>query len=205
MAGGGEAAATVPTAGGAVPATVVAGSVALVPRPAAAVAVEAEAGVADAVGAGGVAAMPGATSGGDPVAAGAETGAAVGGSSETEAAVTASEATVGESSSSGEAGESTVEAVHSASTSFSFRDSEETVSEARPEVGPNEAGPSGVLEVRPVDPLLALFGEDNSWWRNVVDFIRREAEGVVRDSPNYWREAIPRDEMQASGPRRDMS
>ena len=120
---------------------------ALVLGPAAAVAVEAEVGV---VVAGGVEATPGATSDGDPVAVGAETGAAVGGSAETEvvvgddaveAKVTASEATVGESSGSGEAGATMVEAVSSASTSFSLGDSEETVSETRPEVSPDEAEP----------------------------------------------------------------
>ena len=102
-----------------------------------------------------------------------------------EAEVTASEAIMGESSGSGEAGETTAKAVPSASTSFSLGDSEETVSEARPEVGPDEAGPSEVPEVRPVDPLLAQFGEDDSWWRNMVDFVRREAEGITRDPPNY--------------------
>ena len=39
----------------------------------------------------------------------------------------------------------------------------------------------------------------------MVDFIWREAEGVARDPLDYWREQIPRDEVQASGPRRDAS
>ena len=39
----------------------------------------------------------------------------------------------------------------------------------------------------------------------MVDFVRREAEGIARDPPDYWREQIPRDEVQASGPRRDVS
>ena len=39
----------------------------------------------------------------------------------------------------------------------------------------------------------------------MVDFVRREAAGVARDPPDYWREAIPRDKVQASGPRRDAS
>ena len=72
-----------------------------------------------------------------------------------EAEATAYEATVGESSGSGEDGETTAKAVSGSSTSFSLEDSEEAVSEARPEVSLDKAGPSEVPEVRPVDPFLA--------------------------------------------------
>ena len=88
-----------------------------------------------------------------------------------EVEVTASEATVGEDSGFGEAVETTAEAVSSSSTSFSLEDSEETVSEVRPEVSLDETGPSEVPEARLVDPFLAQFGEDNSWWQNLVDFL----------------------------------
>ena len=59
--------------------------------------------------------------------------------------------------------------------------------------------------MRPVDPFIAQFGEDDSWWRNMVDFVRREAEGDARDPSDYWREQIPRDEVLASGLHRDAS
>ena len=101
-----------------------------------------------------------------------------------EAEATASEDAVGPDSGSGEAVETTVAADTDSSSSFSYEDSEETVSERRPEVGLDEAGPTGVPEARPVDPFLVQFGEDDGWWRNMVDFVRREAEGDARDPPN---------------------
>ena len=76
----------------------------------------------------------------------------------------------------------------SSSSSFSYEDSEKTVSETRPEVGLDEAGPTEVPEARPVDPFLAQFGEDDSWWWNMVNFVQQGAEGDARDPPNYWRE-----------------
>ena len=71
--------------------------------------------------------------------------------------------------------------------------------------GLDEAGPAEVPEAGPVDPFIVQFGEDDGWWRNMVDFVRREAEGDARDPPDYWREQIPWDEVQASGPHRDSS
>lgn len=35
----------------------------------------------------------------------------------------------------------------------------------------------------PVDPLVAQFGEDDAWYCNILDFIRREAEGGAKDPP----------------------
>ena len=65
----------------------------------------------------------------------------------------------------------------------------------RPEVGLDEARPAEVPEAGPVGPFIVQFGEDDGWWRNMVDFIRREAEGDARDPLDYWREQIPRDEL----------
>ena len=39
------------------------------------------------------------------------------------------------------------------------------------EAGLDEAGPTVEPEVRPVDPLIAQSGEDDDWWRNMVDFV----------------------------------
>ena len=101
--------------------------------------------------------------------------------------------------------ETMAEADSGSSGFFSYEDSEETVSETRPEVGLDEAGPTEVLEARLVDPLIAQFGEEDGWWQNMVDYVRREAEGDARDPPDYWREEIPQDEVQASGLCRDAS
>ena len=49
----------------------------------------------------------------------------------------------------------TAEAISGSSSSFNYEDSEEMVSETMPEVGLDEAGPSKVLEARPVVPFLA--------------------------------------------------
>ena len=121
------------------------------------------------------------------------------------AEVTASGDVVGADSGSGEAIETTAEADSSSSSSFSYEDSVETVSETRPEVGLDKVGPTEVPEVGLGDPFIAQFGEDDGWWWNMVDFVRREAEGDARNPPDYWQEQIPRDEVQASGPRRDAS
>ena len=80
------------------------------------------------------------------------------------------------------------------SSSFSYEDSEEeseeTVLEMRSEAGLDEVGPAVEPEARPVDPLIVQFGEDDDWWRNMVDFVQREAEGGVRDPLDYWRDQI---------------
>ena len=118
------------------------------------------------------------------------------------------DATVEAGTVTGEAVETTVEADSGSSSSFSYEDSEESkemVLETRPEVGLDEVGPAEEPEARPVDPLIAQFGEDDGWWQNMVDFVRREAEDDVRDPPDYWPEQIPQDEVQASRPRRDAS
>ena len=61
------------------------------------------------------------------------------------------------------------------SSSFSYEgleeESEETVLEMRFEAGLDEAGPVVEPEARPVNPLIALFGEDDDWWQNMVDFV----------------------------------
>ena len=109
-----------------------------------------------------------------------------------EVAETVAEAAVGAGLVTGEAVETTVEADSGSSSSFSYEDSEEdskeTISETRPEVSLDEAGPVEVPEVRPVDPFIAQFGENDGWWRNMVDFVQREAEGDARDPPDYWRD-----------------
>ena len=64
-------------------------------------------------------------------------------------------------------------------------------------VGLDKAGSTEEPEARPVTPLIAQFGEDDSWWRKMVDFVRREADGDARDPPDYWRDQIPQDEVQA--------
>ena len=89
----------------------------------------------------------------------------------------------------GEATKVGAELGYGSSSSFRYEDSEEeseeTVSEMRSEGGLDEASPTVELEARPVDPLIAQFGEDDRWWRNTVDFVRREAEGSARDPPDY--------------------
>ena len=93
------------------------------------------------------------TAGGDAMAAGAKTGAVGGDTAEAkvmaggdavDAEATAS-GDVGETeATSGDAVETTTEAVFGSSSSFSYEDSEETISETRPKVGLDEAGPSEV-------------------------------------------------------------
>ena len=102
-----------------------------------------------------------------------------------EAKATANEDVVGADSGSGEAVETTVAVDSNSNSSFSYKDSEEMVLETRPEVGLDEAGPTEVLRARLVDPFLVQFGEDDGWWRNMVDFVRWEAEGDARDPPDY--------------------
>ena len=41
------------------------------------------------------------------------------------------------------------------------------------------------LKERLVDLLIVQFGEDDGWWRNMVDFVRREAEGGTRDPLSF--------------------
>ena len=60
-------------------------------------------------------------------------------------------------------------------------------------------------EAGPVNPLVAQFGEDDAWYRNILDFVRREVEGGARDPLDFWRAQIPRDEDQALGLCRDAS
>ena len=94
-----------------------------------------------------------------------------------EAEATASGDAVEIEATSAEAVETTVEADSGSSSSFSYKDSKETVSETRPEVGLDEAGPVEVPEARPIDPFIVQFGEDDGWWWNMVDFFRQEVEG----------------------------
>ena len=60
-------------------------------------------------------------------------------------------------------------------------------------------------EAAPVDPLVAQFGEDDGWYRNILDFVQQEEEGGAMDPLDFWWAQIPRDEVQASGLRRDAS
>ena len=66
----------------------------------------------------------------------------VAGGDAVEAEATASEDAVGADSGSGEVVETTVAADSDSNSSFSYKDSEETVSETRPEVGIDEVGPT---------------------------------------------------------------
>ena len=119
----------------------------------------------------------------------------------------------------GKAAKARVELGSGSSSSFSYEEdseeeseetvseeeSEEMVSEMRSEVGLGEAGPVVEPEVRPVDPLIVQFGEDDGWWRKMVDFVRQETEGDAGDPLDCWQDQTPQDEVQVSGPHRDAS
>ena len=47
--------------------------------------------------------------------------------------------------------------------------------------------------------------EDDSWYQSIQDFIHQEAEGDTGAPPDFALAHIPRDEVQASGPRSDAS
>ena len=83
----------------------------------------------------------------------------------------------------------------SGSESFipSVEDSKELGSkEVVPEAWPATAAPPAAGRV-----------EDDSWYMSIQDFVRREAEGEAGTPPHFTQAHIPRDKMQASGPRRD--
>ena len=62
-----------------------------------------------------------------------------------------------------------------------------------------------VLEVGPAAaaPPAAGMVEDYAWYVNILDFVRREAEGDAGAPPDFTRAHIPCDEVQALAPRGD--
>ena len=57
------------------------------------------------------------------------------------------------------------------------------------------------LAEEPTVPVV----KDDSWYQNILGFVHQEAEGDVGAPLDFARAHIPRDEVHASGPRRDAS
>ena len=55
------------------------------------------------------------------------------------------------------------------------------------------------------DPRVVQFGEDDAWYRTILDFVQVGAEGDAMDPPDFLQAHIPHDEIHVSGPRRDAS